>query len=111
VTLHGVDVVWSSAGLPRPSPAIGLVIASIVVAAVGYAYLWWVGKTPPSHHERWAAWAAVSGVLLAWVTAGHVPFKLIVTAIAAGVAVWGYLLREGGPDVRHPLWWSLLLVG
>ncbi|HET7050423.1 MAG TPA: hypothetical protein VFI54_19325 [Solirubrobacteraceae bacterium] len=111
LTLLGVDVAWSSAGLPRPSPAIGLVIAGIVVAAVGYAYLWWVGKKPPSHHERWAAWAAVSGVLLAWVTAGHVPFKLIVTAIAAGVAVWVYLLREGGPDVRHPLWWSLLLVG
>lgn len=111
LALLGVDVVWSSAGLPRPSPALGLVFAGIVVSAVAYAYLWWVGKTPPSHHERWAGWAAASAVLLALLTAGHVPLKLIVTAVAIGIAVWVYLLRTAGPDVRHPLWWSLLLVG
>lgn len=111
LALLGVDVVWSSAGLARPSPAIGLVFAGIVVTAVAYAYLWWVGKPPPAHHERWSAWAAISAALLAWATAGHVPFGLIVTAIATGVAVWVYLQRVAGPDVRHPLWWSLLLVG
>lgn len=109
--LLGVDVVWSSAGLPRPSPAVGLVFAGAIVAAVAYAYMWWVCKPPPPHHERWAGWATISAVALASITAGHVPFALIVTAVGTGVAVWVYLLRQAGPDVRHPLWWSLLLVG
>ena len=111
LVLLGVDVVWSSAGLPRPSPAVGLVLAGIVVAAAAYAYLCWVGKQAPSHHERWAAWAGGSGVLLAGITAGQAPLQLIATAVATGIAVWVYLLRAVGRDVRHPLWWALLLVG
>ena len=111
LVLLGVDVVWSSAGLPRPSPAVGLVLAGIVVAAAAYAYLCWVGKKAPSHHERWAAWAGGSAVLLAGITAGQAPLQLIATAVATGLAVWIYLLREVGRDVGHPLWWALLLVG
>jgi len=83
LVLLGVDVVWSSAGLPRPSPAVGLVLAGIIVAAAAYAYLCWVGKQAPSHHERWAAWAGGSAVLLAGIT-GQAPLQLIATAAATG---------------------------
>jgi hypothetical protein len=86
------------------------VLAGIIVAAAAYAYLCWVGKQAPSHHERWAAWAGGSAVLLAGIT-GQAPLQLIATAAATGIAVWVYLLREVGRDVRRPLWWALLLVG
>ena len=111
LVLLGIDVVWSSAGLPRPSPGLGLAFAGIVVAAAAYAYLCWVGKEAPSHHEHWAAWAAGSAVLLGGITAGQVGLQLIAIAVATGIAVWVYLLRAVGRDVRHPLWWALLLVG
>jgi hypothetical protein len=112
VSLLGVDVLWSSAGLPRPSPAVGLALAGVVVGGVAYAYLRWIGKQPPSHHERWAASGCLAALVLVFLTSGDLPsIALVVVAAVAGVAVWLYLRRPVGPDIRRPLWWALLLVG
>jgi hypothetical protein len=113
VALLGFDVLWASARLPRPSPAWGLVVAGIVVAGVAYAYLRWLGKPPPPHHWLWASYGALGAIALAALTGqGQTPeLKLGVTALAAGLATWVYLQRAMGPEVKHPLWWALLLVG
>jgi hypothetical protein len=112
VGLLGVDVLWASAHLPRPHPAIGLVIAGIVVFAVAYGYLRWVDKPPPPKHRMWAAYAFVVAVALLALTSGEAPeVKLLITAAAAGVATLIYLERAVGPQLKRPLWWALLLVG
>jgi hypothetical protein len=112
LALLGVDVLWSSAGLPRPSPGAGLAAAGIVVSAVAYGYLRWVGKAPPPHHRLWALYCILAALALVALTAKEVPeVKLVATACVVGLAVWLYLARGAGPDIRHPLWWALLLVG
>jgi hypothetical protein len=112
LALLGADVLWASAGLGRPSPAAGLVVAGVVVAGVAYAYLRWLGKAPPRHHEAWAASESVVALALVVLTGGGLPqIGLVVTGVAAGFAVWLYLDRPVGPDVKRPLWWALLLVG
>jgi hypothetical protein len=112
VTLLGVDVLWASAGLPRPAPAFGLAVAGILVAGVAYTYLRWVGSPPPPRHPVWAAYAAVAALALAVLTGQDVPaVGLILTALAAGAATWIYLQQPVGPRIKHPLWWALLLVG
>src|SRR3954451_11819473 len=58
VALLGVDVLWSSASLPRPAPAVGLGIAGVVIAGVASVYLLWVGKAPPRRHRLWSMYAA-----------------------------------------------------
>jgi hypothetical protein len=111
MALLGVDVLWSSARLPRPSPAFGLVVAGAVVTGVAYAYLRWIGKPPPPQHGPWALYAGVAALALAALTGQDLPeLKLGLTAAAAAVAVWLYLRRAVGPDIKHPLWWALLLV-
>jgi hypothetical protein len=110
--LLGVDVLWASAHGPRPHPAVGLVIAGVVVFAVAYGYLRWVDKPPPPNHGAWAVFAFVVAVALLALTSGEAPaLKLIVTAAAAGVATVIYLARAVGPQLKRPLWWALLLVG
>jgi hypothetical protein len=49
---------------------------------------------------------------LAAATGQDVPsLSLILTALATGLATWVYLRRAMGPEIEHPLWWALLLVG
>ena len=112
VALLGFDVLWSWARLTRPSPAIGLAIAGVVVAAVAYTYLLWVGNPPPPHHRLWSLYATLSALALAALTSGDLPeLNLLLPAAAGGLATWVYLGREAGPEIKHPLWWALLLVG
>jgi hypothetical protein len=112
VALLGFDVLWSSAGLPRPSPAFGLLVAAIVVTGVAYSYLRWAGESLPPHPVRWALYGVVSALALTALTGQHLPdYRLILTASAAGATTWIYLQRAVGPKIRHPLWWALLLVG
>jgi hypothetical protein len=112
VALLGVDVLWSSARLPRLSPAFGLAVAGVVVVAVAYAYLRWVGRPAPPHHRVWALYAVVLALALAALTSGHVPgLGLTLVALAVGGATWIYLRRVVGPNIKRPLWWALLLVG
>jgi hypothetical protein len=111
VALLGVDVLWSSARFPRPSPRFGLAVAGAVIAAMAYAYLRWVGKPPPTHHRHWALYAGAVALALVALTGQHLPgIKLAMVALAVSVATWIYLEREAGPDIKHPLWWALLLV-
>ena len=112
LALLGVDVLWSSVRLPRPSPAVGLAIAGVVVTGVAYVYLRWVGRPTPPHHRLWALYAVCAALALTAVTGQQAPgFKPILIASAVGVATWIYLQRAVGPRIKHPLWWALLLVG
>jgi len=112
IGLLGADVLWAAAGLPRPAPALGLVLAGAVVTGLAYCYLRWVGKPPPPHHQRWALFAGIAGLGLAALTGQDAPeLKLILVAAAVGVATLLYLRRTVGHDLKHPLWWALLLVG
>jgi hypothetical protein len=111
--LLGFDVLWAAARIPRPSPAVGLVVAGFVVAWIAYGYLRWVGKPGPPHHWLWAVYCVLAAVGLAALTGQGRTLepKLVFTAAATGVAIWVYLGQEAGPQIRHPLWWALLLVG
>ena len=112
VALLGFDVLWSWARLPRPLPAIGLVIAGAVVAAMTYTYLRWVGRPAPPHHRLWALYAAVVALALLALTSHEPPdLRSTLIAAAAGAATWLYLQQTVGHQVKHPLWWALLLVG
>jgi hypothetical protein len=108
--LLGVDVLWSWARLPRPSAAVGLAIAALVVCAVAYAYLRWVGKPTVPHHGLWSAAAGLAAIGLAALTGQTLIGPLWLAAAATVVATWMYLGRAAGPDIRRPLWWALLLV-
>jgi hypothetical protein len=112
ITLLGTDVVWATAGLPRPSPALGLALAAVVVAGAAYAYLLWVRKAPPRHPRRWAVYAGASGLLLTVVTGVQgLDLGVVVACAGAAVATYIYLHRRADPDLRHPLWWALLVAG
>jgi hypothetical protein len=112
LALLGTDVLWSSAGLPRPSPAAGLAIAAVVVTAVAEFYLRWIGREPPPRHWLWAAYSVVAGIALAVLTSQDLPaLGLVATAIFVGIALGLYLERKVGNSIRHPLWWALLLSG
>ena len=112
VALLGFDLLWAWARLPRPAPAVGLVIAGVVVAAVAYGYLRWVGDAPPPRHGLWSLYATLVALALTALTGQDLSEpKLFAVAVAAGVATWIYLGRAAGPRIKHPLWWALLLVG
>jgi hypothetical protein len=112
VTLLGADVVWATAGLPRPSPAFGLALAAVIVAGAAYAYLLWVRKAPPAHPLRWTAYAGASGLALLLLTGAQgLDLGLVVALGGVSAATWIYLDRAAEPDVRHPLWWALLIAG
>jgi hypothetical protein len=59
VGLLGFNVVWASIGLGRPSPAIGLLIAGLLVTGMAYAYLRWLREPEPAHPRLWASSACV----------------------------------------------------
>ena len=110
MALLGANAVWASARLPRPSIEIGLVVAAVVVTAVVYAYLRWVGTPEPEHALSWGAYAGLAAFALLWLTSGQLPdLKRAVTALAIGAATWLYLQRAAGPHIRRPLRWALLL--
>jgi hypothetical protein len=112
IALLGFDVLWSAARIGQPCPAVGLVIAGTVVTGVAYGYLRWVGSPAPAHHRLWGVYAAVTALALAALTGQELPrLKLVLTAVAVGIATWLYLARAAGPKIKHPLWWALLLVG
>jgi hypothetical protein len=112
VTLLGTDVVWATAGLPRPSPALGLALAALVVTGAAYAYLLWVRQAPPKHPRRWALHAGLSGLALTVVTGVEgLDLGVVVACAGAAAATYVYLHRRADPDIRHPLWWALLVAG
>jgi hypothetical protein len=108
VTLLGADVVWATAGLPRPPAAAGLLIAAALVAGTAYAYLRWIREAPPSHPELWAGYAAAAGLGLTAVTHG-LGVGLGLAALGAGVATLIYLARRAEPHIGRPLWGGLLI--
>jgi hypothetical protein len=112
VGLLGFDVLWASVGLHRPHPLLGLAIASVVVGGLEYLYLRWVHRTAPDYPERWAAWGAFAGLALYVVTrAIQLPeLEIVVDAALLFGAVSAYLRNVSGPQIRRPLWWSVLLV-
>ena len=113
ISLFGLlafDVGWASVGLPTPSPGLGLLIAGVVIGATAYAYLRWLGKPVPRHPPRWGALAGAAALVLYVATNGAPNAGVVVTALAVGVAVWGYLRAVAPVGVAHPLGWALLLV-
>jgi hypothetical protein len=111
MALLGIDVIWASIGLPRPGPVYGLVIAGFVMGPVAYGYLRWVGKEPPRNVAGWALFAAIAGLALRFAMSGEAPsLELVAVATCVGIAAWLYLRQSAGPDVKHPLWWALLVV-
>jgi len=113
ISLFGLlafDVGWASVGLPTPSPGLGLLIAGVVIGATAYAYLRWLGKPVPRHPPRWGALAGGAALVLYVATNGAPNAGVVVTALAVGVAVWGYLRAVAPVGVAHPLGWALLLV-
>jgi hypothetical protein len=110
--LLGVDVIWARLRFERPDPEVGVAMAAVVVTAVTYAYLRWVGKPSPKHRERWALLSAASGLGLAWITREQAPeLRLVAIGALVGVATWIYLWRAAGADIKRPLWWGLLMAG
>ena len=108
--LSAFDVGWASVGLPTPSPGLGLLVAGVVIGATAYAYLRWLGRPVPRHPPRWAGLAGGASLVLYVVTNGAPNFGVVVTAVAVGLAVWGYLAAVAPVGVAHPLGWALLLV-
>src|SRR5262249_46953621 len=98
VTLLGTDVVWATAGLPRPSPAFGLALASLVVAGAAYAYLLWVRRSPPEHPRRWSLYAGAVALLLTVVTGVQgLDLGVVVACAGAALATYVYLHRAADP--------------
>jgi hypothetical protein len=110
VTLLGVDVLWSSAGLGRPAPTLGLVVSGLVVTVVGFAYLRWLSDKP-SYQPGWATGAALAALGLLVLTGGQVSGGLLLVLVATAAAIFVFLLQCRKTAIARPLWWALLLVG
>ena len=103
VTLLGVDVLWASARIPRASPAFGLRGGRRRGGRSRVCLPALVGKKPPPHPRVWALYGVVAALALAALTGQEMPeLRLILTALAAGLAAWLYLQRAAGPAIKHP---------
>lgn len=109
--LLAFDVIWAAIGLGRPRPDVGLAIAGVVVGAVAYLYMRWLGDAVPEHPGAWALFGVLAALILCALVRERVPeLSLWIVAFCTCAAVWFYLHSVAGPRISHPIWWAALLV-